>query len=195
MTYYSQFVIGDSLSACLDALPAGSHDDLHLLERININLDVQKSIVPTAVNLSRFIVSGTLPSLHVNLSDSKYKALMRLIDISIPKFDEDDHNGSPSVLAAPRHLPTFQLPVALFGMGSPDFDIEDQSPEETGSSHKDIFFEAEEHLQIVSLLAKNYLLQLPDRHRLATGLSPASLPRSFPSRNTSGVSIQKCSFI
>ena len=150
MIHYSQFVIGDSLSACLDALPVGSHDDLHLLERITIDLDVQKSIVPAAVNLSRFKVSGTLPSMHINLSDRKYKALMRLIDISIPKFDEDDHNGSPSVPTAPRHLSTFQL----FAPDRHDFDMENQDldgQDETGSSHTDTFFEAEESIQNVSL--------------------------------------------
>jgi len=189
--HYFQFVIGDSLSACLDALPAGSHDDLHLLERINIDLDVQKSIVPAAVNLSRFKVSGTLPSLHVNLSDRKYKALMRLIDISIPKFDEDDHNGSPSVPTVPRHLSTFQLPVTLFGPDRHDFDMENQDldgQDETGSSHTDTFFEAEESIQNVSLV-KNCLLQFFDCHRSATRTSSTSPTCRFQSRNTSDVSV------
>ncbi|KAF5355629.1 hypothetical protein D9756_003767 [Leucocoprinus leucothites] len=175
----AQFVIGDSLSACLDALSAGSRDNLHLLERINIDLDVQKSIVPTAVNLPRFKLAGTLPSLHVNLSDTKYKALMRLIDTSIPKFDKDDHKASPPVAATPSHVPAFQLPVSLFGTVGPDLDFEDQDrdeQDETGSTHTDTFFEAEEHLHT-----------RPDHHQLIfqvdfkVGVLQASLFKSASS--------------
>jgi vacuolar protein sorting-associated protein 13A/C len=143
------------LSACLDALSADSHDNLHLLERISINLDVQKSIVPSAINLPRFKIAGTLPSLHVNLSDTKYKALMRLIDACIPKFGENDHKSPQLSAPPPSHLPTFQLPAGLFGTAGSDLNIEDlnrDEQDEIGSSHTDTFFEAEEHLQTVRLL-------------------------------------------
>ncbi|EEB88478.1 hypothetical protein MPER_13665, partial [Moniliophthora perniciosa FA553] len=43
----AQFIIGNDLQSCLDALNADSGDSLHLLERINIDLLVQNSIVPT----------------------------------------------------------------------------------------------------------------------------------------------------
>ncbi|KXN90021.1 Vacuolar protein sorting-associated protein 13 [Leucoagaricus sp. SymC.cos] len=171
----AQFIIGDSLSDCLEALSAESHDDLHLLERINVDLGVHKSIVPTAVNLPRFKVAGTLPTLHVNLSDSKYKALMRLIDICIPKFDEGDQGAPENHISPPVHLPTFQLPVTLFGTGASDFNVEDQDQEdqeETGSSHTDTFYEAEDHLQSVRHTFEPLLL---------VGVLQASLFRSVSS--------------
>ncbi|KAK7058962.1 Vacuolar protein sorting-associated protein 13 [Paramarasmius palmivorus] len=91
----AQFIIGNDLQSCLDALSANSGDSLHLLERINIDLSVQNSIVPTYTQLAKFKVSGKLPSLQVNLSDTKYKALMRLIDVSIPHFDDEQGSKAP----------------------------------------------------------------------------------------------------
>ncbi|KAF9453814.1 vacuolar protein sorting-associated protein 13 [Macrolepiota fuliginosa MF-IS2] len=146
----AQFVIGDSLDACLDALAPESRDALHLLERINVSLDVQKSIVPTAINLARFKVAGNLPSLHVNLSDSKYKALMRLVDVCIPKFDDNDQKTTKSAVPPQGNLPAFQIPIGLFGSASPDLNIEDQETDEhdgSDSAQTDTFFEAEENLQ------------------------------------------------
>lgn len=86
--YVFQFVIGDNLQSSRDALTSSSLDTLHLLERTNINLQLQNSIVPNISNLSRFKISGVLPHLKINFSDYKYKALMRIVDVCIPKFDE-----------------------------------------------------------------------------------------------------------
>lgn len=159
-----QFVLGDSLFACLDALSSTSNDSLHLLERINIHLDIHQSIVPTAVNLARFKIAGNLPSLHVNISDSKYKALMRLIDTCMPSFSDNGQDLNPSMTRSQIHLPTFQMPVNLFGSTSPDLDIdiEDQERDEhddSGSVHSDAFFEAEETLQAVNTLTLSNILK------------------------------------
>jgi vacuolar protein sorting-associated protein 13A/C len=54
-----------------------------------MDFEVQNSIVPAALNLARFKVAGNLPSLQMNFSDTKYKTLMRLVDVTIPKFDDD----------------------------------------------------------------------------------------------------------
>ncbi|KAJ7169902.1 vacuolar protein sorting-associated protein 13 [Mycena filopes] len=86
----AQFVLGNDLQSCQDALTSDAKDTLHLLERINLDLQVQNSIVPTAFNLAKFKVSGHLPSLQVNLSDTKYKALMRLIDLPAGLFSQSE---------------------------------------------------------------------------------------------------------
>jgi len=85
-----QFVMGHNLAACREALKSETSDpELHLLERINIDLVAKNSIVPTVHSLTRMKVSGRLPSLHINFSDSKYKTLMRLLDVTIPHFDDE----------------------------------------------------------------------------------------------------------
>lgn len=174
----------------MDALSADSRDTLHLLERINISLDVQKSIVPTALNLARFKIAGNLPSLHVNLSDSKYKALMRLIDVCIPNFDEGDSEAQP--VSSPRNnLPTFQMPVGFFGPVKSDINIEDpddDGQEENDDTKDDTFFEAEEDPQVVYLIISGLLTA--DSFHLATRLPPTTFPSQLQSGLTPGISFQ-----
>ncbi|KAG2072635.1 DUF1162-domain-containing protein [Suillus decipiens] len=140
----AQFVLGNDLQACRDALTSEKSDTLHLLERININLLVQNSIVPSAVNLARFKISGKLPSLQVNISDAKYKSLMRLIDVAIPNFDEGGDRKPPQIHidTAPLVLP---LSTGLFGPVGTEYNVDDHDglDSEAASTHKDdMFFEA-----------------------------------------------------
>lgn len=108
----AQFILGDNLQACRDALLSSSTNSLHLLERINIDLRIQNSIVPSISRLARFKVSGALPHLKINFSDYKYKALMRIVDISIPRFAEE----SQSVVQHPANIGGgFPLSPNLFG--------------------------------------------------------------------------------
>lgn len=138
-SHLRQFVVGNDLQSCRDALTSENGDFLHLLERTNIELKVQSSIVPSAINLTRFKVSGKLPTLHVNISDTKYKTLMRLIDVVIPDFNGSEGNqiGDQASIGAP-------LSGGLFRSTGPEYNIEDpQSEPENGSSDfGDIFFEA-----------------------------------------------------
>ncbi|KAJ7487596.1 vacuolar protein sorting-associated protein 13 [Mycena galericulata] len=140
----AQFVLGNDLQSCQDALTSDATDSLHLLERINLDLQVQNSIVPTAFNLARFKVAGHLPSLQVNLSDTKYKALMRLIDVCIPKFGDD--TGEP---VAPPPLvknssSAFQ-PSGLFSQSGTEYNVDDDEDEDDASTGgDDKFFEADD---------------------------------------------------
>lgn len=139
----AQFVLGNDLQVCRDALTSEKSDTLHLLERININLLVQNSIVPSAVNLARFKISGKLPSLQVNVSDAKYKALMRIIDVAIPNFDDGGDQKPPQmhIDTAPLALP---LSAGLFGPVGTEYNVDDDGADsEAASTHRDdLFFEA-----------------------------------------------------
>lgn len=114
----SQFVIGPSLDVCLTALQGDTEDrGVHLVERINIDFTVLNSIVPSARSLARMKVSGRLPSLHVNFSDSKYKTLMRLLDVAIPHLGDETAVSSPAPqrdVAPQRPTVGFQLSTGLF---------------------------------------------------------------------------------
>ncbi|KAF7306925.1 hypothetical protein MIND_00485000 [Mycena indigotica] len=136
----AQFVLGNDLKSCQDALTSDAKDTLHLLERINIDLEIQNSIVPNAFNLARFKVAGHLPSLRVNLSDTKYKTLMRLIDVCIPKFGNDT---SPTPPPLPKTVSSaFQLP-SVFGPTSGEYHVEeDEETEDKEEEDDDAFFEA-----------------------------------------------------
>ncbi|KAG6898100.1 hypothetical protein C0992_005427 [Termitomyces sp. T32_za158] len=142
------FIIGNNLKTCLDALDSKSSGYLHLLERINIDLQVQNSIVPTVLSLARFKVSGKLPSLRLNFSDQKYKALMRLIDVCIPQFANEKGLQVDMSRSMANLMPvSFALPHVLFGSVNKEYAAEidsDENDNEDDSSHEDLFFEADD---------------------------------------------------
>lgn len=85
----TQVLIGPGIDATKSQLDSGdTSKNLHIIDRINVDLVLEMCIVPKATELTRTRVSGHLPELHATMSDAKYKGLMRLIDIAIPRFDE-----------------------------------------------------------------------------------------------------------
>lgn len=85
----AQLVLGNDIDSCMKGLHSDSTDHgLHLLERINLDFTLHNSILSSAPNLTKFKMTGHLPTLRVNFSDRKYKTLMRIIDVAIPNFDE-----------------------------------------------------------------------------------------------------------
>ena len=57
-----------------------------------MDFKVEICIIPKASDLTKFRVSGNLPVLHASISDAKYKNLMKLIDVAIPKFENNEPN-------------------------------------------------------------------------------------------------------
>ncbi|KAJ3551176.1 hypothetical protein NM688_g4862 [Phlebia brevispora] len=143
----AQFVIGNDLQACREALMSERRDDLHLLERISIDLQVHNSIVPTVYSLARFKISGHLPTLQINLSDTKYKSLMRLIDVAIPHFDSDEASTEAETALAQDKASAFRLRNGFFGPAEEEYNLEDDeegSTKDTGAKQEEEeFFEAE----------------------------------------------------
>ncbi|KAI5461965.1 vacuolar protein sorting-associated protein vps13 [Mariannaea sp. PMI_226] len=85
----TQVLIGPSISETKAQLvDKNDETNLHIVERINVDFVVETSILPKAPNLTKFKISGHLPMLHATVSDSKYKNLMRIIDVAIPKFED-----------------------------------------------------------------------------------------------------------
>ena len=92
----TQLLIGPSIAETKAQLE-GDDDQkmLHVVERINVGFVVETSIIPKAPNLTKVKVSGHLPMLHVMASDAKYKTLMKIIDVAIPKFGEETPSRPP----------------------------------------------------------------------------------------------------
>lgn len=93
---------------------------LHLIEPSDLEFSIHSIIAPAATSLTPFKVSGKLPSLVANFSDLKYKGILRLVDVVIPKFD-----GADSPLPA---LPTFGpdpfKPLSNFLLAEEDYGVE-----------------------------------------------------------------------
>ncbi|OTA53000.1 vacuolar protein sorting-associated protein 13 [Hypoxylon sp. EC38] len=66
---------------------------LHIVEKINVDFVVALSILPKAPNLTKVKVSGHMPVLQAMVSDTKYKSLMKLIDVAIPKFGQEQEQA------------------------------------------------------------------------------------------------------
>jgi len=127
-----QFILGGDLQSCRNALNSRTDSSLHLIERISIDLQVQSSIVPSFANLARFKISGKLPTLQLNFSDSKYKSVLRLIDVTIPKFDNGGHSAidSTAVMSA-----GYQLSSGLFDLPETEYNVDDEDYEDARDDH------------------------------------------------------------
>lgn len=87
----TQVLIGPGIQATKDQLSAkDDSNNYHIIDRINMDFVLETSIIPKATDLTKTRVSGHLPVLHASISDKKYKNMMKLIDIAIPKFESDD---------------------------------------------------------------------------------------------------------
>lgn len=121
---------------------------LHLIERTNIDFVIRSTIAPQVSSLTRFKVTGKLPSLAANLSNLKYQGIMRLIDIVVPNFDD---GSSPVPTAQPSNHSDPPKPPSDFsrkaeeygneGEGRPTVEDKDNSNQRDGKS--DSFVDAE----------------------------------------------------
>ncbi|TPX12975.1 uncharacterized protein E0L32_006620 [Thyridium curvatum] len=83
----TQLLIGPSIKETKAQLVEKDESlQFHIVEKINVDFIVEISILPKAPNLTRMKVSGHMPVLHATMSDTKYKTLMRIIDVAIPKL-------------------------------------------------------------------------------------------------------------
>jgi len=106
-------LIGHSVEACLEQIqnPKPENDYLHFVERIDMTFLVEMCILPKTTEMTKFRVSGHLPLISVNFSDRKYRSIMTIIDLIIPRSEEDDLSGStaPNATADQSLISTEQL--------------------------------------------------------------------------------------
>ncbi|KAI0171728.1 vacuolar protein sorting-associated protein 13 [Hypoxylon sp. FL1284] len=102
----TQVLIGPSIEETKSQLiEKDSARMLHIVDKINVDFVVALSILPKAPNLTKVKISGRLPVLQAMVSDTKYKSLMKLIDVAIPKFGgEQQHNKPEGQTQRPRLL-------------------------------------------------------------------------------------------
>lgn len=146
----TQLLIGPGIEATKSQLyTKDDSKNLHIIDRINIEFILETSILPKATDLTRTRISGHLPVLHASISDKKYKNLMKLIDIAIPNFEDEELLNSETPAAANRKsLPPEKSKVedALEHSRSKSFSashphelvMEEDSDDDTGAKSKEI---------------------------------------------------------
>ena len=99
----TQLLIGPSIDETKQQLTDRDENVMmHIVEKINVDFVVETSILPKAPNLTKLRVSGHLPVLHASASDAKYKSLMRLIDVAIPKLHQEQASYELEVAQASK---------------------------------------------------------------------------------------------
>lgn len=62
-----------------------------VLDATNLDFLVEISILPDAQSLSKFKISGKLPTFSASMSDTKYKIMMQLFDRCLPNLSFDEY--------------------------------------------------------------------------------------------------------
>lgn len=90
--------------------------------------------MPSVVNLARFKVSGKLPALQLNFSDSKYHSVLRLIDVTIPKFDNEETSAINSTEVMSY---SYQLSSGIFIPPETEYNVDEDDEDDYKSAEDD----------------------------------------------------------
>lgn len=102
----TQVLIGPGIKATKDQLKAkDGSKNYHIIDRINMDFVLETSIIPKATDLTKTRVSGHLPVLHASISDKKYKNMMKLLDIAIPKLESEGTSDDKAHARAKKQTP------------------------------------------------------------------------------------------
>lgn len=163
----TQVLIGPGIQATKDQLKTKDDSrNLHIIDRINMDFVLETSIIPKATDLTKTRISGHLPVLHASISDKKYKNLMKLIDIAIPNFEDDEPlDGRTKAPVKRTKSGTIEKSRAeealgrsrsksMSAQGQQELVMEDESDEESNQKPKDSAKRAEE--EGVNLHQRNF---------------------------------------
>lgn len=132
----TQVLLGPGIEATRAQLE--TQDDsknMHIVDRINMAFLLENSIIPKAPDITKIRISGSMPVLHASISDKKYKSLMRLLEVAIPRFESPEPKASAHTQEA-RPQPPAEDPKAkrksvqlLESKGMPVIDHDSDSEE------------------------------------------------------------------
>ncbi|KAI8144971.1 hypothetical protein BJV82DRAFT_536853 [Fennellomyces sp. T-0311] len=86
----TKLLIASDVEDCLAQLQGQKEGHAHVIERIDMQFLVELCILQRAAQFTKFKVSGNLPLLSLSISDTKYKILMRMIDLILDSIADDD---------------------------------------------------------------------------------------------------------
>jgi len=134
----TQVLIGPGVEATKAQLTSGVESkNFHIIDRINVDFVLEMCIVPKVTQLTRTRISGHLPELHATMSDTKYKGLMKLIDIAIPQFDDGKDSTGPVAKSAEETETAIATRArsASFQPAARDLPVVDDDEADTESDH------------------------------------------------------------
>lgn len=86
----TKLLITPDISHCTGELHSEGWENAQLIKRIDMSFLVEICIIQRATQFTKFKVSGEMPLLSLNISDTKYKTLMRMIDLVLEGISSDE---------------------------------------------------------------------------------------------------------
>lgn len=93
----TKLLIGKDVQSCLQQQQQDQVGQDYVIQRIDMTFIVELCILQRASQFTKFKISGHLPLLSVNISDAKYKVLMRMIDLILDSISNDDSKESAPI--------------------------------------------------------------------------------------------------
>lgn len=98
----AQILIGPNIQHTMLELHSKPENDATsnvILDKLNVKLLLGISILPDAISLAKFKISGEVPSINVSISDYQYKTLMKIIDTAIPNLEDTLSDNESAFIA------------------------------------------------------------------------------------------------
>ncbi|SCU96025.1 LAMI_0F04874g1_1 [Lachancea mirantina] len=110
-----QFLVGPDIRSTISKLNLSDRESNSvILDRMEMELDVDISILPRALTLPKIAIYGKLPLLKLSINDYQYKVLMKLIDNCLPQFGNfgTEHSGFEGNFLTDNEVSTSQSQFA-----------------------------------------------------------------------------------
>jgi vacuolar protein sorting-associated protein 13A/C len=92
----TQILIGPTIKSTIEQLHSTKDSSSLILDRLDMKLLLELSIMPSAANLAKLRATASLPTFRAKMNDYQYKIMMQLIDNCIPDFGTDNSDeGEP----------------------------------------------------------------------------------------------------
>jgi vacuolar protein sorting-associated protein 13A/C len=133
----TKILIGSNTEECLWQLqghPPLNGVDSRFVEPIDMNFLIELCILPGKTEFTKIKVSGQLPLLSVNLSDSKYKILMKIVDFIVPKTDDErppQPAKRPQMLDSSQRSQSNIITERFWGYSNNDILLSDSASDKT----------------------------------------------------------------
>lgn len=135
----TKVLIGTNTEECLWQLqdnPPRNGVDARFIERIDMNFLIEMCILPGKSEFTKFKISGHLPLLSINLSDSKYKILMKIVDFIVPVDEEESAKikqptKRPQIVNANQTSANNIITERIWGAQEADYILPDSASDKT----------------------------------------------------------------
>lgn len=132
----TQILIGPTIKSTIEQLQSKSNSSSKILDKLEMNILLEMSIVPQSVSLARIKGTANLRKFSAKINDYQYKIMMQLIDKCIPDFDIDSDDLNAGEAAIPFTLQD-STNLSIDDLSEDDQDVEDTQSDSLIQLHKE----------------------------------------------------------